>query len=97
MDTRKLTIKGTAYSPFDVWNGEYHDVAVRFRKPATIVRDRGYVHVCAQNAAGYSASARNAIRGLGQETVSLMPAVLLRIVAKHRGAISGMAFTTSRA
>ncbi|MDY0969139.1 hypothetical protein [Sphingomonas sp. CFBP9021] len=58
MGSRQLSIAGTSYSKIDVWNGEYHDVAVRFRKTTTLVRDRGYVHVCAQNAGGFSATRR---------------------------------------
>jgi hypothetical protein len=54
----KLTISGTAYLPFDVWTGDFHRVAVRFCRPETIGRDRGCVHVCAQNAGGYVATRR---------------------------------------
>jgi hypothetical protein len=67
MASRRLTLTGTAYASFEVWNGEHHDVEVRFRSRATIVRDRGYVHVCAQNAGGFNATRRltlaRAIRG----------------------------------
>lgn len=58
MGSKLLSIDGTSYSAFRVWNGDYHNVEVRFRSPATIVRDRGYVHVCAQNAGGFNATRR---------------------------------------
>ncbi len=58
MGSKFLSISGTSYSRFEVWNGDYHNVEVRFRSRSTIVRDRGYVHVCAQSAGGFSATRR---------------------------------------
>lgn len=67
MGSKRLSIAGTSYSAFEVWNGDHHNVEVRFRNRTTIVRDRGYVHVCAQNAGGFNATRRltiaRAIRG----------------------------------
>ena len=67
MRSRSLAIAGTSYPRFEVWNGQRHEVAIRFRQADTIVRDRGCVHVCAQNAAGFRATRRltleRALRG----------------------------------
>jgi len=58
MGSKRLSIEGTSYQSFEVWNGDYHNVEVRFPNSSTIVRDRGYVHVCAQNAGGFNATRR---------------------------------------
>lgn len=58
MSSKFLSIAGTSYSAFEVWNGDFHSVEVRFLRIPTIVRDRGYVHVCAQNAGGFCATRR---------------------------------------
>lgn len=60
MGSKRLSITGTPLA-FEVWNGDHHNVEIRFRNSATIVRDRGYVHVCAQNAGGFNATRRLAI------------------------------------
>lgn len=58
MGSKYLSIGGTAYSAFEVWNGDFHSVEVRFRNRTTVSRDRGFVHVCAQNAGGFNATRR---------------------------------------
>lgn len=58
MTSKRRTIVGTSYAPMLVWNGEYHRVRIRFRNRRNISRNRGFAHVCVQNAAGFQATRR---------------------------------------
>ena len=67
MASKMLTVDDLSYFPIEVWDGHYHHVEVRFRPTETIDRDRGFVHVCVQNAGGFVATRRltlaRALRG----------------------------------
>lgn len=58
MKSKLRTIAGTAYAPMRVWEGDYHSVRMRFRTRRHLKRDRGFAHVCVQNAAGFGGTRR---------------------------------------
>lgn len=56
MTSQKLNIAGTSYRAMRVWDGEHHNARFRFRDCQQLSRDRGFAHVCAQNAGGFRAT-----------------------------------------